>query len=171
MLTLHSRCPASALLLLLCQQLVAVQQVNQVTKLNAEEACPFVGESLRILRQEVRALSDRHSRVYRIVTDTAGFTGCHNQPQHTQQQCRGVRHTQQTQQVLQNAATSRDKRSTSAGGTSGGTRHQHLLASGTHKLSLILAVKTVQYSEASEAQEILTSGTAHHQHLLWPCSS
>lgn len=31
----------------------AVQQVKQVTKLNAEESCPFVGESLRILRQEV----------------------------------------------------------------------------------------------------------------------
>lgn len=27
--------------------------MNAVTKLNAEEACPFVGESLRILRQEV----------------------------------------------------------------------------------------------------------------------
>jgi len=30
-----------------------MEQVQQVTKLNAEEACPFVGESLRILRQEV----------------------------------------------------------------------------------------------------------------------
>lgn len=29
------------------------QQVKQVTKLNAEESCPFVGESLRILRSEV----------------------------------------------------------------------------------------------------------------------
>jgi hypothetical protein len=36
----------------------ALQQVNQVTKLNAEEACPFVGESLRILRQEVSLLYD-----------------------------------------------------------------------------------------------------------------
>ena len=30
-----------------------MEQVKQVTKLNAEESCPFVGESLRILRQEV----------------------------------------------------------------------------------------------------------------------
>lgn len=29
------------------------QQVKQVTKLDADGACPFVGESLRILRQEV----------------------------------------------------------------------------------------------------------------------
>jgi hypothetical protein len=32
-----------------------LQHVNAVTKLNAEEACPFVGESLRILRKEVGA--------------------------------------------------------------------------------------------------------------------
>ena len=37
-----------------CCLVSPLQQVNQVTKLNAEEACPFVGESLRILRQEVR---------------------------------------------------------------------------------------------------------------------
>ena len=30
-----------------------MEQVKQVTTLNAEESCPFVGESLRILRQEV----------------------------------------------------------------------------------------------------------------------
>lgn len=30
-----------------------LQQVKQVTKLDADGACPFVGESLRILRQEV----------------------------------------------------------------------------------------------------------------------
>ncbi|KIY92306.1 uroporphyrinogen decarboxylase [Monoraphidium neglectum] len=30
-----------------------LEQVKQITKLQAEESCPFVGESLRILRQEV----------------------------------------------------------------------------------------------------------------------
>jgi uroporphyrinogen decarboxylase len=30
-----------------------MEQVKQVTKLAADESCPFVGESLRILRQEV----------------------------------------------------------------------------------------------------------------------
>jgi hypothetical protein len=32
-----------------------MEQVKQVTRLQAEESCPFVGESLRILRQEARA--------------------------------------------------------------------------------------------------------------------
>ena len=31
-----------------------MEQVKQVTRLQAEESCGFVGESLRILRQEVR---------------------------------------------------------------------------------------------------------------------
>lgn len=33
--------------------LIPVQQVNQVTRLNAEEATPYVGEALRALRAEV----------------------------------------------------------------------------------------------------------------------
>jgi len=30
---------------------IAVQQVNKVTKLDAEAACPFVGESLKQVRK------------------------------------------------------------------------------------------------------------------------
>lgn len=41
--------PAVAMSLHMLRQ----QQVQQVTKLDAEGACPFVGESLRILRKEV----------------------------------------------------------------------------------------------------------------------
>ena len=36
-----------------CSACLLLQQVEKVTKLDAEGACPFVGESLRILRQEV----------------------------------------------------------------------------------------------------------------------
>ena len=42
---------------LLTEVNVAVQQVNQVTRLTAEEATPYVGEALRALRAEVGSQS------------------------------------------------------------------------------------------------------------------
>ena len=41
----------------LTQGVVWLQQVNQVTRLNAEEATPYVGEALRALRAEVGSQS------------------------------------------------------------------------------------------------------------------